>query len=110
MRLKIHHGTARDDEPSLCLSCRHATIIRGRNLHDEIVDCGMLYGDRSRIRFPVTSCSNYSDRRQPTLRQMEEIAWVLRTDRARKPIGFVPARDLRPKERRALSDDEWSDG
>lgn len=107
MRLKIHGGTARDDEPSLCLSCRHATIIRGKKLNDEIVDCGLLYHDQSRINFPVTFCSGYSDRRQPTLRHMEEIAWVLRTDRKKKPIGFVPARDLRPTERRVIDGDDW---
>lgn len=107
MRLKIQGGTARDDEPSLCLTCRHATIVRGRNLRDEIVECGLLYRDDSRIAFPVTTCSAYSDRRQPTLRQMEEMAWVLRTDRQKRPIGFVPARKLRPKERHVLDEDDW---
>jgi hypothetical protein len=29
-----------------------------------------------RITFPVTQCAEYSDRRQPSLRAMEEIAWV----------------------------------
>lgn len=108
MPLKIHGGTARDDEPSLCLTCRYATIIRGKNLHDEIVECGLLYHENSRITFPVTYCSGYSDRRQPTLRHLEEIAWVLRTDRKKNPIGFVPARDLRRKERHVLDDDDWS--
>lgn len=106
MRLKIHEGTARDDEPPLCHTCRHATIIRGRALRDEIVDCGLLYGEDSRINFPVASCSGYSDRRQPTLRHMEEIAWVLRTDKRKKPIGFVPARELRPRERYVLDDED----
>jgi hypothetical protein len=108
MRIKIHGGTARDDEPSLCLTCRHATIIRGKNLRDEIIECGLLFREDSRMTFPVTSCSGYSDRRQPTLRQMEEIAWVLRTDRGKRPIGFVPARELRPKERYVLDEDDWS--
>jgi hypothetical protein len=107
MRLKIQAGTARNDEPSLCLTCRHATIIRGKKLHDEIVECGLLYNEASRITFPVTSCSGYSDRRQPSLRHMEEIAWVLRTDRKKNPIGFVRARELRPEERRELDDEEW---
>lgn len=108
MRLKIRGGTARSDEPSLCLTCRHATIIRGKNLDDEIVECRLLYSDSSRITFPVTECSGYSDRRQPTLRHLEEIAWVLRTDRKRQPIGFVPARNLKPKDRHVLDEDDWS--
>jgi hypothetical protein len=107
MRIKIRGGTARDDEPSLCLTCRHATIIRGRNLRDEIIECGLLYRDDSRITFPVAYCSGYSDRRQPTLREMEEMAWVLRTDRRNRLIGFVPARNLRRKERHVLEDDDW---
>jgi hypothetical protein len=107
MRIKIKGGTARDDEPSLCLTCRNATIIRGRTLRDEIIDCGLLYREDSRITFPVASCSGYSDRRQPTLREMEEMAWVLRTDRRKSTIGFVPARNLRPKERYVLDDDDW---
>ena len=62
MRLKQQGGTARDDEPPLCLTCRHATVIRGRTLRDEIIDCGLLSGRSSRITFPVMSCSGYDDR------------------------------------------------
>ncbi len=107
MRFKIYGGTARDDEPSLCLSCRHATIIRGRNLH-EIVDCGRLSQDDSRITFPVTFCSGYSDRRQPTVFQMEQIAWVLRSDATKKPIGFHPPKSQSSDRRFLLDDDDWS--
>jgi hypothetical protein len=40
---------------------------------------------------------------------MEDIAWVLRTDPARKRIGFVQARQLKPKDRYVLPDDgDWS--
>jgi hypothetical protein len=40
----------------------------------------------------------------------EEIAWVLRTDARKKRIGFVHARDLKPRERYVLPDldDDWS--
>jgi hypothetical protein len=33
---------------------------------------------------------------------MEDIAWVLRTDPRRKSIGFVQARELKPKYRHLL--------
>jgi hypothetical protein len=36
---------------------------------------------------------------------MEDIAWVLRTDSRRKNIGFVQARELKPRQRYVLSDD-----
>ena len=102
MRFKIQGGTG---ERSLCLTCRHATIIQGPSLQDHIVDCGQLANGRSRVPFPARSCSGYSDRRQPTLREMEDAAWVLRTDARSKRIGFVQARDLKPRDRYVLPDD-----
>jgi hypothetical protein len=107
MRFKIQGGTASDNEPSLCLSCRYATIVRGPRLRDEMVDCQRLSGDNSRITFHVRFCSAYVDRTHPTLHQMEEIAWVLRSDPKRNQIGFVRARALKPHDRYVL-DDEWA--
>jgi hypothetical protein len=37
---------------------------------------------------------------------MEEIAWVLRTDPRRNHIGFVHARELKPRDRYVLPDDD----
>jgi hypothetical protein len=105
MRIKIQGGTARHGDPSLCVSCRHATVVQGPSLQDRVVDCGLLTSGDSRIPFPVVSCSGYSDRRHPTLREMEDLAWVLRTDGRRRSIGFVQARDLKPGLRYVLSDD-----
>ena len=108
MRLKIVGGTAQHGEPSLCGTCRHATVVKGAALKDEIVECDRLSSARSRIPFPVVSCTGYSDRRHPSLREMEEIAWVLRTDARKNQIGFVQARELKPQDRYVLpDDDEW---
>ena len=52
------------------------------------------------------SCTSYSDRSQVSLREMEEIAWVLRTDRKRNEIGFVHASKLRVRDRYALVVDD----
>ncbi|HUE87876.1 MAG TPA: hypothetical protein VMO26_17525 [Vicinamibacterales bacterium] len=106
MRLKINGGTANHTEPSLCLTCRHATVVRGRTLGDEIIECGYLSGPNRRMAFPVTFCNAYVDRTHPTVREMEEIAWVLRTDAKRNQVGFVRASDLKPKDRFVLTD-EW---
>ena len=105
MQLKIRGGTLKHGEASLCLSCRHATIIHGTSLQEHIVECGRLSGENSRITFAVTSCTGHSDRRQPSLHEMEEIAWVFRSDPGRR-IGFVHAKDLKPEERYVLLDDE----
>ena len=106
MRLKIQGGTARYGEPALCLTCRYATVIQGPGLQNRIVECGRLNGESARITFPAVSCTAYSDKRQPSLYEMEDIAWVLRTDARRTEIGFVRARDLKSRHRHVLPD-EW---
>jgi len=106
MRIKIDGGTVQHGEPSLCLTCRHATIVQGPSLKDRIVDCGQLSSTHSRVSFAVNSCSSYSDRRLPSIQEMEDIAWVLRTDSRSKSIGFVRAKDLKPHDRYVLPD-EW---
>ena len=105
MRIKIRGGTADHGAPSLCLTCRFATVVKGQRLRDEIIECSRL-SDHSRIAFPVTSCSGYSDRRHASMRDMEDIAWVLRSDPRRNQIGFVPAKKLKPQDRYVLPD-EW---
>ena len=67
MRIKVRGGTASDGEPSLCLTCRFATVVKGARLRDEIVECSQLSYGRNRVTFPVTQCTEYSDRRQPSL-------------------------------------------
>ena len=53
----------------------------------------------------VNTCTEYSDRRQPSLRAMEEIAWVLRSDPKKNQVGFVRRSDLTRLERFALDAD-----
>lgn len=105
MRLKIEGGTTAHSEPSLCLTCRYATIVRGAALRDEIVECRHLAEGHNRIPFSVTFCNAYVDRTHPSIHDMEEIAWVLRTDTKRNQVGFVRASDLKAKDRFVLSDD-----
>jgi hypothetical protein len=106
VRIKVQGGTVEQGKSSLCVSCRYATVVRGRSLQEEIVECSQLSGGHNLIRFPVTSCSGYLNRCHPSLREMEEIAWVLRTDRDKKHIGFVQSHKLEPRERFVL-DDDW---
>jgi hypothetical protein len=110
MRVKIRGGTANHGEPSLCLTCRYATIVQGASLRDEIVECAQLSYGRNRIAFPVTVCTDYSDRRQPSLRAMEEIAWVLRSDPKKNEVGFVRRSELTRRERFVLDEDPLDDG
>jgi len=107
MRFKIRGGTVKEWGSSLCLTCRQATIVEGTSLHQRIVECSELLSRDCRITFPVTSCTKFADRNRPSLREMEEIAWILRTDPRRNQVGFVHARQLKSHDRHILSDDDW---
>ena len=98
MRMKIHNGTVANGECSLCTSCRHSTIIRGRTLEEEIVHCHGLGMRGARVTFKVTSCSSYSDQRLPTYMDMLDEAWILQPGSKRRPAGFMRGRDLREDE------------
>jgi hypothetical protein len=105
MRVKIRGGTVAHGQTPLCQTCRSATIVKGPALRDEIIECREMMFRDGRITFPVMYCTSYSDRRQASLREMEEIAWVLRTDPKRNEIGFVRASKLRERERHVLIED-----
>lgn len=91
MHVKVHGGTPDHSGSTLCHTCRWATIVKGRAVGHEIIKCSEILG---RVPFPVTSCTEYSDRRLPSRSDMEDIAWVLRTDSKTRTIGFVkPSQD-----------------
>jgi hypothetical protein len=80
-------------------------IIRGAKLGDEIVECYHLSYQNQRVPFPVVSCSRYGDRNKASLREMEDIAWVLRSDPHRNQVGFVRSSRLSDEERYVLDED-----
>ena len=102
-KFKIRGGTARESDPSLCLSCRFAKVVQGARANDQIVECRQL---EARVTFKVTSCSEFVNHQHPSLWHMEDIAWILRTDARRRQIGFVRSKDLKVHERHVLSDDD----
>jgi hypothetical protein len=98
MKLKVYGGTPREGEDTLCATCSHSRIIRGRSMDEEIIECRILgYGHR-RITFRVTSCSDYNDSRLPSIMELMENAWVLRRGSKRRPAGFIHGKDLRTDE------------
>ena len=105
MRIKVRGGTAALHERPLCESCRWSTVIRGLRLGDEIVECSQLSFRNQRVPFPVASCSGYINRNHPSIREMEEIAWILRSDSHRTQVGFVSANRLPEDERHVLEED-----
>jgi hypothetical protein len=59
-------GTATNGEPSLCLTCRFATVVKGTSLRDEIVECSQLsYGETgSRFRLACARSTPIADSRR----------------------------------------------
>lgn len=50
------------------------------------------------------SCSAYADRRQASLREMEDIAWIPRSDALRNQAGFVRSSRLKDEDRFVLEE------
>jgi hypothetical protein len=98
MRIKVQNGTVSNCESSLCNTCRHSTIIRGRSLDEEIVQCQAVAMRVTQVTFKVTFCSAYSDERLPTYVQMLEDAWILQPGSKKRPSGFVRGSELRDEE------------
>ena len=105
MRIKIRGGTATHPETPLCETCRWSTVIRGANSGQEIIECGQLSYRNQRVPFPVVSCSGYANRSHPSIREMEEMAWLLRSDSHRNQVGFVHGKRLSDEERYVLEED-----
>ena len=105
MRIKVKGGTADHGQRPLCETCRFSMVVRGARLDDQIVECSRLSFENPRVPFHVTSCSAYADRRQASLKEMEEMAWVLRSDALRHQIGFVRSSRLKDEERYVLEED-----
>jgi hypothetical protein len=53
----------------------------------------------------VVSCSGFTDRNHPSIREMEEMAWLLRSDARRNQVGFVQGKRLPDEERFVLEED-----
>jgi len=98
MHIKVHGGAPLHDGDSLCDSCRHGRITRGRSVNEEIVFCDASHMHSIRVTFKVTSCSDYADQSVPTYWDLMQQAWILRPESGKKPAGFVRASDLRDEE------------
>lgn len=107
MRFKVRGGTVKHGDAPLCHTCRFATVIRGVAQRDEMIECDQLSYGHQRVPFPVTFCTRYVTSQHPSIRELEEIAWVLRTDAKKNTIGFVRSADLGQKHRFILSEGDF---
>ena len=94
--IKVRGGTPQGSE-TLCQTCSYGHLIKGFRVTEEEVFCRYFYLERE-IRFRVSECTAYEDRRLASKREMEDIAWILRTDMPRRRVGFVSPEQLREME------------
>jgi hypothetical protein len=73
------------DYIGLCGSCRHASLAKTIN-GEFLARCDWFNGT---VREPIAVCSKYDDRRMPSLHDMRQTAWILRTDDDKRVTGFV---------------------
>lgn len=95
MHIKILNGTQQGSgSTTLCTSCINSTRIRGHKYSDEIIVCHEIHPSRP-INFAVTECSEYHSKRDPSLKNMEQIAWDVNVKGGRV-MGF-DAPKIKPK-------------
>ncbi|PYT77554.1 MAG: hypothetical protein DMG40_23105 [Acidobacteria bacterium] len=71
-----------------------------RCVSQEEVFCRYFCIERE-IRFLVSECTFYEDKRLASKKEMEDIAWILRTDMPRRRVGFISPEQLREIEAEA---------
>jgi hypothetical protein len=105
MRFKVYGGTPSHSDESLCASCKHSTITRGRRLEEEITRCEAQATGTTLVTFVVTECTAYLDATLPSYPELFEKAWILRPRDGKRAAGFVRSSDLSAKERWELMKD-----
>lgn len=93
MRANIRNGTPLHGK-SLCETCVNAHIARGFRESEEIVHCQATYPDH-RVSFRIRECSGFTEKKRQTLKQMEDIAWLLDPKGTSRKVGFVSPDDSR---------------
>lgn len=105
INLKVQNGTPLSDGKVLCLSCRAATSCRDQNGRSYIRCHVFERGVRGRI----VECSSYQNKATPSLHDLYEMSWILRTDSKREQIGFKPYKDMDSSEKNKIGFDPYVD-
>jgi len=93
----------------LCRTCRNATYIQGHAESQRMLYCAQVSGfdSKSPMPFEAYECSEYEDKRLPSKRDMEDTAWILRTNPKQKgTLGFFSPSQLRELRREKLIGDD----
>jgi hypothetical protein len=93
----------------LCRTCRNATYIQGLAESQRLLFCSEYSGfdNKSPMPFEAYECSEYNDKRLPSRSDMNDVAWILRTNPKQKgTLGFFSPQQLKEFRKKDLIDDE----
>lgn len=93
---KVHRGTT--PFKRLCDTCTAGMVIQDESTKD-VVFCSNLPTGCNPLRLRVVRCTEYKDKTEnyPSLRVMQDMAYVLTEDTPMKTAGFVSSREWRKK-------------
>jgi len=83
---------------SLCETCAYAHIAKGYRESELVVVCQSTYPER-RVTFRVRECTRYMEVKRQSLKQMEDMAWILAGKGSKRQAGFVPPHEVPDEER-----------
>lgn len=105
--LKFKGSTPASHQQDLCASCSFRVFIEGANgSRENYKGCTRIGPERGAVSVPeiVVNCSLYCNGAVPTLYDMKQIAWELKTSNDKKQIGFMP-----PKKKNVDPEDRFED-
>ncbi|MDE2098309.1 MAG: hypothetical protein KGL39_13735 [Patescibacteria group bacterium] len=89
MELKFAKGMATPDGcVDLCRTCKYGLTMTGHGQMEQARFCNFPTMP-VRVYFRLTDCSRYYPATLPWKAEMEEVAWLLRSDEQRRTVGFV---------------------
>lgn len=110
MKFKIQGGTPKGRKDPLCTSCAHS-LVSEDDRGDIYIYCSLygFGGEALRIERKIVRCSSYNERNKVSIHQMEKIAWILRTEKGGKQIGFKPYSKLSSEEKLRVQEEteDW---
>lgn len=105
MKIRIKDGTPKSGGPGLCHTC-DSSIIREYDDGSTVVLCA-FYGTECyrRVLRPVVRCNVWEEKGAKSVSDYEKSAWILRTEKGGRSIGFTPYRDLSKKEQEKVDEE-----
>ena len=101
VKIKIRDGSTRSDK-DVCRDCNH--LNRRVDRQGERRTCSAVWDHPELLKLPIAECSEHEVKYAASVRTLEKIAWVLRTEKGGKMIGFTKYSDLSKEEQEKLGD------